>query len=106
MKGRVVSLPALPRIRPPIAGASAEHISAHDVGTDVGERLAEDVIVRSRIAIVRVAVDLAKALWFEEPVMDMVSSFAKGVVNTLGGLGVIDIRHTPLLGAGLNCVSR
>lgn len=59
-----------------------------------GTRLAEHVIVRPRLAATLATVDLAKALQLEQPVVEMVGSFAERVLDALVWPGDIAVeRH-------------
>jgi len=80
---RVIAPPSLPWVLAPRSAHRAEHVAAHDRRAEIVERLAQHVIVNSRLAASCVAVQRAKGFGGKGPVVNMDRAFAKRIFHAL-----------------------
>jgi len=86
VEGGVLAPPTAPRIVPPRARASSEHVAAHDRGADVLEPALHDGRARVDLAPF-LAVHLAKDLEREEPSVELHPADAERVLLALARAG-------------------
>src|SRR5262245_11826190 len=83
MVWRIVAPPPVPSRVLPWAGASTEHIAAHDCCADVVKRLPQDLVIRPCFSLIGATVESAKGFQFAELIVDMLSSFTERILEVL-----------------------
>src|SRR6202021_2414048 len=83
----IVAPPAFPGVVEPLAAHGAEHVAAHDPGTDALERAFGKVVVDARGPILASAVHCLKHTGGKEPLHQVHPLDAKGMVDVLIGAG-------------------
>src|SRR5262245_17800535 len=83
MEWRVVAPPTFPRWLPPRAVASAEHIATYDRRSNIFKCFPQYVVICSGFSATHVAVNRSKGLKFEKPVVEMIPSFTKRILDAL-----------------------
>src|SRR5215831_2444253 len=94
MVWRIVAPPPVPSWVLPWAGASTEHVAAHDCCADVVKRLPQDIVIRPCFSVIGVTVKCAKGFQFEEPIVEMLSAFTEWILEALLRPGDVSVeRH-------------